>query len=68
MEKYYYEEFGTNKRVYDYEAEDYALEHLGITIKPLGKAGTLTLLQVENIEETVDWFFSGNWAKIKVKE
>lgn len=28
----------------------------------------MTLEQLENIQETIDWFFSGNWIKEEVKE
>lgn len=49
-------------------AEDYVLNKLGITIEPQGKNGEMTLLQLENIQETVEWFFSGNWIKEEVKE
>lgn len=66
--KYQYREITTGEIVEDFMAEDYVLEKLGITIEPKGKNGELTQEQIENIEETVEWFFSGNWIKEEVKE
>lgn len=73
MEKIYqYKEFGTNKVVEDFMAEDYALTELGLmengklVIKPKGKDGEYTMQQLDNIRETVEWFFSGNWIKEEV--
>ena len=66
--KYQYREITTGEIVVDFIAEDYALEKLGITIEPKGKNGEMTQDQIENIEETVEWFFSGNWIKEEVKE
>ena len=28
----------------------------------------MTLQQIDNIEQTVEWYFSGNWIKEKVKD
>ena len=28
----------------------------------------MTVEQIENIESTVDWFFSGNWIEEEIKE
>lgn len=61
--KYQYRELKTNEIVEDFMAEDYVLKRLGITIEPKGIDGTMTTEQLENIEETVNWFFSGNWIK-----
>lgn len=66
--KYQYREITTNEVVEDFLAENYVLEKLGVTVKPLGKNGEMTLQQLENIQETIDWFFSGNWIKEEVKE
>lgn len=66
--KYQYREIKTGEIVEDFMAEDYVLEKLGITIEPKGKNGEMTQEQIENIEETVEWFFSGNWIKEEVKE
>lgn len=61
--KYQYRELKTNEVVEDFMAQDYVLSRLGITIEPKGADGTMTTEQLENIEETVEWFFSGNWIK-----
>lgn len=66
--KYQYKEIRTGEIVEDFMAEEYVLNRLGITVTPRGKNGTLTQEQIENIQETVDWFFSGNWIKEEVKE
>ena len=66
--KYQYREITTGEIIEDFMAEDYVLNRLGITIEPKGKNGELTQEQIENIEETVEWFFSGNWIKEEVKE
>ncbi len=66
--KYQYKNIKTNEVVEDFMAEDYVLNELGITIEPKGKNGEMTTQQLENIEETIDWFFSGNWIKEEVKE
>lgn len=59
----YYENITTKEVVDEYEAEDYVLEELGITIEPKGINGTKTVEQMEFIENTVEWFFSGNWVE-----
>lgn len=66
--KYQYRELKTNEIVEDFMAEDYVLDKLGITIEPKGENGTMTIEQLENIQETVNWFFSGNWIKEEVEE
>lgn len=66
--KYLYKNIKTKETVEDFMAEDYVLDKLGITIEPRGKNGTMTLEQLENIQETVNWFFSGNWIKEEVEE
>ena len=64
----------TGKEVEDFMAEDYALEEMGLkengklVIIPRGKNGEFTVEQLENIEQTVEWFFSGDWIKEEVKE
>ena len=67
-EKYQYREITTGETVEDFMAEEYVLDRLGITITPKGKNGEMTTEQLDNIQETVEWFFSGNWIKEKVKE
>lgn len=64
--KYQYRDLKTNEIVEDYMAEDYVLNRLGITVTPKGNNGTMTLEQLDNIRETVEWFFSGNWIKEEV--
>lgn len=67
--KYQYRDTTTGEIVEDFMAEDYVLEELGLTVTPKGKNGEMTIKQLENIQETVGWFFSGgNWIKEEVKE
>lgn len=63
-----YRNITTDEVVYKEEAEEYVLNRLGITIIPKGENGEMTLEQIENIEETVSWFFSGNWIEEEIKE
>ena len=63
-----YRNIDTDEVVYKEEAEEYALERLGITIKPKGQNGEMTIEQLENIEETINWYFSGNWIEEEIKE
>ena len=65
---YQYRNIQTEEIIDEQEAEDYVLDKLGITIEPRGKNGEMTQEQIENIGETVEWYFSGNWIKEKVKE
>ena len=65
---YQYRNIQTEEIVDEQEAESYVLDKLGITIEPRGKNGEMTQEQIENIGETVEWYFSGNWIKEKVKE
>lgn len=66
--KYKYINIKTKEEVEDFMAEEYVLDKLGITVTPKGTNGTMTLEQTENIEQTVEWYFSGNWIKEEVKE
>ena len=63
-----YRNISTDEVVYKEEAEEYVLNRLGIIITPKGKNGEKTIEQIENIEETVNWFFSGNWIEEEIKE
>lgn len=63
-----YRNITTDEVVYKEEVEEYVLNRLGITIIPKGENGEMTLEQIENIEETVSWFFSGNWIEEEIKE
>ena len=65
---YQYREISTNETVLEEETKDYVLDRLGLTVTPKGKNGEMTLEQLENVEETVDWFFSGNWIKEEIEE
>ena len=63
-----YRNITTDEVVYKDEAEEYVLNRLGVTITPKGENGEMTVEQLENIERTVDWFFSGNWVEEEIKE
>ena len=58
-----YRNMSTDEIVYKEDAEEYVLDKLGLTITPKGKNGEMTIEQLENIEETVSWYFSGNWIE-----
>ena len=64
----YYRHIHTDEIVYEEEAESYALDRLGITVTPKGKHGEITQEQIANIQETVEWYFSGNWIKEETEE
>lgn len=68
MKGYKYVEIGTNKEVYDEDAESFVMDELGVTINPKGKYGEFTLEQLDFINEFTEWFFSANWVKEKIKE
>lgn len=61
-----YKNITTNEIVPEEDAEDYVLNVLGLTIEPRGKNGEMTIMQLENIESTIEWFFSGNWVKEEI--
>lgn len=63
-----YRNITTDEVVYKEEAERYVLNRLEITVTPKGKNGEMTQEQIENIESTIDWFFSGNWIEEEIKE
>ena len=69
-----YRNITTDEVVYKEEAKEYALNELGLMEKgkliiiPKGKDSTYTEKQIENIKETVEWFFSGNWVEEEIKE
>lgn len=64
----------TDEVVYEEDAEYYALTELGLmengklVIVPKGKNGEMTLEQLDNIKDTVEWFFSGNWIEENIRE
>lgn len=68
MENYKYVNTHTKEEVYDCDVKSYVLEKLGIQITPAGKNGEMTTDQIEFIENTIEWFFSGNWIKEEIKE
>lgn len=45
------------------EGQDYAMDKLGIEIKPKGEHGVLTLEQIDFLETFTDWYFSGDWIE-----
>lgn len=57
----YYRNMQNDEIVYKEEAEEYALDKLGVKIAPKGKNGEITLEQAEFIETATEWFFSDNW-------
>lgn len=59
----FYRNMKTNEIVLEEDAEDFVLDELGLTVTPKGINGEYTSEQIENIQETVEWFFSGNWIK-----
>lgn len=64
----YYRHMKTDEIVYKEEAESYVLEKLGITVTPKGKHGEMTQEQIANIQETVEWYFSGNWIAEEIED
>lgn len=50
------------------DAEDYAMEQLGVKITPKGEHGTYTQEQFEFICEFTEWYFSGNWIEEDLEE
>lgn len=63
-----YRNITTDEVVYKEDAEEYVLNRLGITVIPKGQNGEMTVEQIENIESTIEWFFSGNWIEEEIKE
>lgn len=61
MKLKYYKHIHTGEIVYEDEAELYALEKLGVTVT--AENGVLTDEQKEFIEQTTEWYFSGNWIQ-----
>lgn len=61
MKTKYYKHIHTGEVVYEDEAELYALEKLGVTVT--AENGFLTDEQKEFIEQTTEWYFSGNWVQ-----
>lgn len=58
----------TKEIVDEDDAEEYVLDILGINITPQGKNGEMTQEQLDFIESTVEWFFSGEWYRDDIKD
>lgn len=69
-----YKNITTDEVVYKEEAKEHALYELGLmdkgelVIVPRGKNGTYTIEQLQNIDATVEGYFSGNWTEEEIKE
>lgn len=63
-----YRNMRTNEIVLEEDANEYVLDQLGLTITAKGKNGEFTSDQIEFIEETKEWFLSGNWIKEDVED
>ena len=63
-----YRHIHSNEVVFEEDAEEYAMDQLGITVTPKGKHGELTQEQIEFIGEFTEWYFSGNWITEKRKD
>ena len=57
-----------NELVKEEDAEEFALDHLGITMKPLDKHGAFTQEQIDCRCMNTEWYFSDNWIKYKESE
>lgn len=58
-----YRHIHTKEIVFEEDAVEYVLDELGVTIEPKGENGEMTVEQLEHIESTVEWYFSGNWIE-----
>ena len=58
----------TGERVPEDAAQNYAMEKLGIEIKPVGQFGVMTVDQYAFLDEFTYWYFSGEWLLEDVKE
>ena len=63
-----YKNILNNEIVYKEDAQEYAMEMLGIKIKPMEKDGTYTLDQMEIMKDIEDYYFSGNWIKDELEQ
>ena len=63
-----YEHMTTDEQVLVEDAQEYAMEKLGIKISPLGANGEYTLEQADFLLEFTEWYFSGEWIRKKVKD
>lgn len=63
-----YKNISNNEIVYKEDAQEYAMEMLGIKIKPMEKDGTYTIEQMEIMQDIEDYYFSGNWIKDELEK
>ena len=69
MKVYQYRHMQTDEIVLEEEAKEYVKEKLGIQdLIPKGRFGTLTKEQLDYVEETIEWYFSGEWIKEEIKK
>ena len=67
-----YRKMRTKEIVLEDEAREYALTELGLinngklVIIPKGKNGEYTIEQLDNLDATVDWFYSGDWYEDEI--
>lgn len=63
-----YRHMTRNEFVFEEDAEEYVLDTLGIKIEPKGKNGEYTTEQLDFIDTTIEWFFSGEWYEDELIE
>lgn len=68
MKSKIYRHMTKNEFVFEEEAKDYVLDTLGIKIEPKGKNGEYTTEQLDFIDTTIEWFFSGEWYEDELIE
>ena len=68
MKSKIYRHMTRNEFVFEEDAEEYVLDTLGIKIEPKGKNGEYTIEQLDFIETTIEWFFSGEWYEDELIE
>lgn len=69
MKKKIYRNTKTDEFIYREDAEEYALDTLGITIIPKGQNGEMTQEQIESIQAITEWYYSGGeWYNDVIEE
>ena len=68
MKSKIYRHMTRNEFVFEEDAEEYVLDTLGIKIEPKGKNGEYTIEQLDFIDTTIEWFFSGEWYEDELIE
>lgn len=58
----------TGERVPEDAAQGYALDKLGIEIKPVGQFGVMTVDQYVFLDVFTEWYFSADWILENVQE